>query len=150
MYDTEQKRDMPSTQGVGNALRGARNARGMSLSEVATAAGVSAATLSRIETEKQGVDVSLLLSITAILHVTPADILANDDDRQHSEERLVDALAALPSAERAKIVAAASRRRPSRKTSEQLQAQLEMLLMTVDLIREELTELQHETRRRGR
>jgi transcriptional regulator with XRE-family HTH domain len=141
---------MGSAQGVGTALRSARTARGMSLNDVASAAGISAATLSRIETEKQGVDVGLLMSIAGILHVAPADILATDDERSHTAERLADALAALPSAERAKVIAAASRRRQSRKASEQLQAQLETLLVTVDLIRDELTELHRETQRRAR
>lgn len=143
---------MPTAPGVGSALRGARLARGKSLSDVATLAGISAATLSRIETDKQGVDVALLLSLARILNVPAADMLGADGNGNghDTEEGLVTALAALPAADRARIVAAAVRRRPARRSSGEMQTQIEGLLVTIDLVREELTDLHQQTRRRPR
>ncbi|HEX9161231.1 MAG TPA: helix-turn-helix transcriptional regulator [Thermoanaerobaculia bacterium] len=135
---------------VGTALRSARTSRGMSLSEVAAAAGISTATLSRIETEKQGVAVSLLLTLSRILRVSPAGVLGDNGETGDNKDALVSALAALTSKERAKVVAAANTRRVSRGANQQMRAQLDGLLATMDVIREELSELQRQARRRRR
>ncbi|MFZ2491326.1 MAG: helix-turn-helix transcriptional regulator, partial [Thermoanaerobaculia bacterium] len=88
---------MGARTGIGEALRSVRTARAMSLSEVATAAGISTATLSRIETGKQSLDVAVLVRICAILHVPAAQLLGGEAEGRTSEEALVSSLAALPS-----------------------------------------------------
>jgi len=115
----------------------------MSLTDVATNAGVSAATLSRIETDKQGVAVDMLMIIARVLHVSPADMLDEAHQEPSNEETLVNALAAMTSDERTRIVMAAAKRRPKRAPREQLQSQLEALLTTIDLLRDELNALGH-------
>jgi len=133
---------MPGT--IGTALRTARMTKGMSLTDVATTAGVSAATLSRIETDKQGVDVDMLMTLSRVLHVSPADMLDEAHQAPSSEETLVNALAALTSDERTRIVMAAAKRRTKRGPGEPLHAQLDALLTTIDLLRDELTTLRQQ------
>ncbi len=62
----------------GNALRREREARGLKASYVAYRLGVSPATYSQIEREKQGLSVDRLLRILAILEIKPSDFLAAD------------------------------------------------------------------------
>ena len=133
---------------VGAALRIARRSRGLSLNQVATQAGVSTATLSRIETENQTVDVSRLLEISKILDVSPAQILGDDGHAGDGEDALVDALAALPASARARVISAAAAPRHQKRS--QIDSQIETLLATVDVIREELASLQKQVRRRRR
>jgi transcriptional regulator with XRE-family HTH domain len=120
----------------------------MSLSEVAGAVGVSTATLSRIETEKQSVNVTLLVRISQVLHVSASDMLATQDEATHDEDVLVAALAALPSDERARVIAAAAKHHRPAKRAAELQSRVETLLATVDVIREQLADLGRHTRRR--
>jgi transcriptional regulator with XRE-family HTH domain len=141
--------EMTISPGTGSSLRTVRSARGMSLSEVSSRAGISTATLSRIETEKQSVDVNMLIVLARILRVSPSDLIT-DGGEHDSEKSLVDALAVLAPEERAKVVTAASRRHASRRPAEPLHAQLEALLATIDMIKEELTAIQRQTRRRRR
>lgn len=63
---------------VGLRLREVRNARGMSMREVASRADISLASLSRIETNQQGLDLGLFLRITKILDVDPTDLLPHE------------------------------------------------------------------------
>ena len=139
---------MKSMSNVGAALRIARRARGLSLNQVATQAGVSTATLSRIETENQTVDVSRLLEISKILDVSPAQIIGGEGHAGDAEDALVDALAALPAPARARVISAAAA--PRHQKRNQIEAQIETLLATVDLIRNELASLARQVRRRRR
>lgn len=135
------------TSSIGSALRAARQAGGKSLNTVASAAGISAATLSRIETEKQSVDVALLISLARILNISASDIL-RDEDADRDDDTLVTALAARPAEDRARIVSEASRRRARSGSGRDLAAQLDSLLATMDLLREELLALQKQARPR--
>src|SRR5438552_16440751 len=63
---------------VGTRIRQARTIRNLSLNEVATRAQVSVATLSRIERDKQGLDLGLFLTLCRILHTSPQDLLGDD------------------------------------------------------------------------
>ena len=119
----------------------------MSLNDVSAAAGISAATLSRIETAKQGVDVEMLVTLAKVLHVSAAQVL---DSSHHSdgEESLVAALSTLSYEEQTRIVVAAGRQRPAHGPRAQLENQLDTLLATIDLIREELRDIQRQTHRR--
>jgi transcriptional regulator with XRE-family HTH domain len=61
--------------GVGDALRRIRRGHRLSLRHVAEQVGVSVATLSRVETNKQSVDVALLLALAGALRVDVGEIL---------------------------------------------------------------------------
>src|SRR5471032_2360267 len=65
---------------LGEKLRASRKARGLSLQEVSVEAGISAATLSRIETNKQTVELGLFISIARILGSDPRDMLVVGDE----------------------------------------------------------------------
>ena len=138
---------MSSPSGVAAALRTARNARGLSLTEVASSAGISTATLSRIETEKQSVDVSLLLTLSRILHVSAAELVGGRDEQENDDE-LVATFAAMSIARRARILTASAARRPQKQNAAQLQTQVDALLDAIDLLRDELAHIQKQMRRR--
>lgn len=78
---------------VGDRLRAARRQRRLSLQQVAHSAGISAATLSRIETSKQSLDIKLLLRVAETLGASPEEFLAHGredqiGDLQRALERL--------------------------------------------------------------
>lgn len=79
---------------IGDRLREARRQRRLSLQQVAQSAGISAATLSRIETSKQSLDIQLLLRVAETLGASPADFLARTgDDRISDLQRALERLA---------------------------------------------------------
>jgi transcriptional regulator with XRE-family HTH domain len=65
---------------VGTRIREARTSRNLSLNEVATRAHVSVATLSRIERDKQGLDLGLFLILCRVLKAMPHDLLGDEAD----------------------------------------------------------------------
>lgn len=139
---------MNGRTGVGEALRSARIGNHLSLSDVASQAGVSVATLSRIENEKQSIDVTLLVRLSAIVGVAPATVLTPENYGHDKPTDLARELASRTPAERAQILIRATKhgRRPNRKR-ETVQAQIDSLLAAIDLIVEEINELQKKTRR---
>lgn len=70
---------------VGARLRAARHARGWTLEELATPAGVSASTLSRLESGKRQASLELLLPLTRRLGIRIDDLLPAEtrDPRVH-------------------------------------------------------------------
>lgn len=123
---------------VGTRLRATRVAQRRSLADVASRVGVSCATLSRIETNKQSVDVALFLSLTQSLGIDAADILG----RERREDALSNQLVVLDSSSRTKVwsdLAEHERgRRASKRDLKRLAAEVEELLAHIDLLREEL------------
>ncbi|HUR80450.1 MAG TPA: helix-turn-helix transcriptional regulator [Thermoanaerobaculia bacterium] len=138
---------MNITPEIGGALRTARQARRLSLSDVSAKAGLSVATLSRIETGKQNFDVTLLLTIAAILHINPSELLDANSGGKHSPSALAEELAMLSAAERAKVVATALKQARQDGSREALHVRVESLLTTLDLIREELLQVRRDMRR---
>src|SRR6266568_7709565 len=65
---------------VGTRIREARTSRNLSLNEVASRAHVSVATLSRIERDKQGLDLGLFLILCRVLKALPHDLLGDETD----------------------------------------------------------------------
>src|SRR5688500_1780966 len=61
---------------IGERIRETRLAQDRSLADVAAKAQISVATLSRIETDKQSLDLGLFLSIAQVLHVSAQQLLA--------------------------------------------------------------------------
>ena len=134
---------------IGEALRSARTARQMSLSSVAERAGISVATLSRIETNKQNIGVGLLIELAGILGVAPAAILsATEQPPRNQRDVLVREISNASAYERAQLFIEIARQ--SRRTGGRgdLNAHIDTLLSAVDLIREELLELRRAVRRR--
>jgi transcriptional regulator with XRE-family HTH domain len=137
---------------IGERLRDARTSRGLSLTDVAGKAAISAATLSRIENSKQGLDLGLFLQLAQILAVTPAALLngaASGDD----DDPLAGRIASLGSIDRAKLWRdlTETRRRTRRAHSarqDNLESRLEELFAQFELMHEELNAMRGTVRRR--
>ena len=126
---------------VGARLREVRHSQNLSLTTVATKAKISAATLSRIETSKQAIDVGLFLFLAKILKVSPRDLIGEDSDT--GDDPLIGRLAALDSGQRTKFwreltVARRSQRSGRRGDARQLTSEVEELLAQIDFMREEM------------
>lgn len=133
----------PST--VGPTLRRLRTERSIALTAVAEQAGISIATLSRIETNKQSIEVGLLLTLAGILGVSGADVLGGSGERD-DVEALSRRLAVLPPAARVQVF----RKTAPRREAKDLQPALDDLISTVEMLREELLSVQRAMRRRQR
>ncbi len=125
-------------QQVGEALRRIRRDHHLSLRHVAEQAGISVATLSRVETNKQSVDVGLLLSLANVLRVSLNEVLGDGDDGSGRGDGELDRatitrqLQKLPSADRARLLLQRSQR------EKPLQETMDDLITTLDLLRDEL------------
>ena len=139
---------------VGNRLRQARTARQLSLSDVASRAKISVATLSRIERDKQGIDLGLFLTLSKILKATPHDLLA-DGNAPDKVDPLALQIASLDSTERAQLwreLTSSSNRNPrSAKRGAHIRAlglQVEELLAQIEFLHAEIESVQRRLRRR--
>jgi len=135
---------MSAQNSIGQALRSARVARDMSLSDVARLAGVSVATLSRIETGKQSVDVALFVRVAASIGVDPGSLLNGHGSPIKDCAR---ALASCTPAELMQIFVRAGKQSRKRDGGESVHAQLDGLIAAVDLMIEEVSELRKRTRK---
>lgn len=140
---------------VGERIRELRQAQGRSLADVAGKAKVSVATLSRIENDKQSVDLGLFLLLVKVLQVSANEVLSGEDGADDgSVDPLARRIAMLESKKRAELwrdVATERRNQRGRSRSvpmaETLQ-QVEELLAQVDFLREELDTVRRRMRRR--
>ena len=125
---------------IGEKLRLARHERELSLQEVAAKAKISAATLSRIENGKQAVDVEMVVLISRILKVNPADLF--DSESRDGVDPLASRLATLDSKSRARVwteLAANTRKQAARKKSvRDVSMKVEELLAQIDFMRAEI------------
>lgn len=125
----------------GSRLRDARLSQRLSLQEVAEQAGISTATLSRIETAKQALDVDTMIQLARILRVRPAD-LVDDSDPRSTREELVQRLRALDPKTRSEMwqELAAVRRseKEKRRHADLLSIEIEELLSQIDFLRAEV------------
>lgn len=122
----------------------------MSLQDIASKARISAATLSRIETGKQGVDLGLFLLLTRILKVRPQDML--DEVAEPHVEPMASRLATLSSAERVKFwkeLSAATHRDPKVRGND-VGSVVEELLAQIDFLRQEIEDVRKTFRARRR
>ena len=127
---------------IGNKLREARHDRSLSLTTVATKAKISAATLSRIENDKQGVELGLFVSLARILNTPPHEFLVEEQDLAGVDPLAVK-IAALRTTDRATLWRdLAAERRTQRATRRlrlrNLSDQLEELVAQIDFLREEI------------
>lgn len=128
---------------IGEKLREVRQSQGKSLADIAGQANISVATLSRIETDKQSIDVSLLLQLTSVLGVAAADMLSTDDDGDGSSSApLVQRIAGLDARKRTELWRElAGERRAQRargRSTRHIAQEVDELLAQIDFLREEL------------
>lgn len=141
---------MPVQETIGERLRIARRNRDLSLETVASRLGVSVATLSRIETSKQGMDLPFFLTLASTIGIDPAKLIGSDAQAAEGHEGLVRQLAALAPDERIEVMVAAGRgSHNGHGNRRDLQRRLDGLLATIDLVREELVEIRRALRKRG-
>lgn len=133
---------------IGDRIREIRNARQLSLTDVAGKAGVSVATLSRIENNKQGLDIDLFMLLARILKTDPNDML--DESARAAAEPIAQKLTSLRSTERIRFwkeLSAASRERREGRSSADLTGHVDELLAQIDYIRDELLSIRKRFRR---
>lgn len=134
---------------IGERIRESRQSQHLSLTDVAGKAGISAATLSRIETSKQGLDLGLFLTLAKILKAAPHELIGEDGEERESDP-LARKIAALASVERARLWRdlAAVRRERRRKPRAEVGAQFEELLAQFEYLRQEIESVRTNLRRR--
>src|SRR5688572_9673385 len=147
---------------VGERLREARQAQSRSLADVAGKANISVATLSRIENEKQSVEVGLFLLLARVLSVPAHELLGTQEENGNGEhvegnarlDPLVRRIAALGSADRLElwkeltVERRTQRGRARGSESRQMAQHVEELLAQVDFLREELEGVRKRIKRR--
>ncbi len=134
---------------IGERLRETRHAQQFSLTEIATKAGISAATLSRIETDKQGLDLGLFLTLARVLKAVPHDLLGEADTEGESDP-LVKKIASLGSSDRAQMWRdlTTARQERRRRTRPDVGGQFEELLAQFEYIRQEIESVRSNLRRK--
>lgn len=136
---------------LGNRIREARLSRRLSLNAVASRAKISVATLSRIERDKQGIDLQIFMTLSRVLKMSPRDLLAREEGDQ--EEPLAARIASLNSrdritfwrdlaGERAKL------RTVRREAVKKLTDQVDELLAQIEFLHSEIEAVQKRLRAR--
>ncbi|HET8773077.1 MAG TPA: helix-turn-helix transcriptional regulator [Thermoanaerobaculia bacterium] len=128
---------------IGARIRGLRQAQGRSLADVAGKAKVSVATLSRIENDKQSVDLGLFLVLAKVLQVAASELLGSEgngeaDDRIDPLARRIAMLETKKRTELWREVAAERRAQRGRGRRTDSASQVEEMLAQIDFLREEL------------
>ena len=138
---------------VGNRIREARTSRNLSLNEVAGRAHISVATLSRIERDKQGIDLGLFLSLCRILKAVPHDLLDSGDDGK--VDPLAQQIARLKHDERVQLwrdLASArknERRQVLRSNIRKLSDEVEELLAQLQFVQAEIEAVHSQVRKKA-
>lgn len=137
---------------VGTRIRQARTARHLSLSEVASRAKISVATLSRVERHKQGLELGLFLTLCRVLKTSPQDLLGGEEG--DNVDPLAVRISALDHSERVHLWQdlAASRRNDRRQVMRnqmrRLAEEVEELLAQLEFVRAEIESVHKRVARR--
>lgn len=130
---------------VGAKIREARLAQSMSLADVAAKAKISVATLSRIENDKQSVDLGLFLTIARVLQVSANDLLAEAGGPENGTEPLARRIVTLGSRARLELwrdlAAEARAERGAKRGTDsmpRIAQHVDELLAQMEFLREEL------------
>lgn len=138
---------------IGERLRQLRQSQGRSLADIAGKANVSVATLSRIENDKQSLEINLLVTLAQVLQVAPADLLQRVTDEADEERPLVQRIAGLEVKKRTELwrdLAAERRtqRTRTRQGGRDLVQQVEEVLAQMEFLREELETVRKQVRKK--
>jgi transcriptional regulator with XRE-family HTH domain len=136
---------------IGEKIRELRQAQGRSLADVAGKAKVSVATLSRIENDKQSVDLGLFLILAKVLQASPGELLDPREDSDDGLDPLARRIAMLDARKRTELwreVAAERRAQRNSRTRVDAAQQVEEMLAQIDFLREELENVRKRVRRR--
>ena len=135
---------------VGQKLRDARQSQHLSLTQVATKARMSAATLSRIENGKQALDVDTLFLLARILGASPEELVSNGGRPSRDAAPLVDQITSLTAQNRARLwrdLASRRKRLVIKRESADLDARIEELVAQVELLRQEIAAVRRQKKR---
>lgn len=140
---------------IGENIRQARLAQDRSLADVAKKAKISVATLSRIENDKQTLELGLFLTLARILDRSPQDLLAElATQGTGGIDPLVRRITGFETGERARFwreLATAQRTHRAARTrrlpANQIAQLVEELLAQMDFLREELENVRKRLRR---
>jgi transcriptional regulator with XRE-family HTH domain len=139
---------------IGEKIREIRLSQDRSLADVAAKAKVSVATLSRVENDKQAIDLELFLTLARILNTSPTELLGEHGRSDEKGDPLARRIAALGGRERLDLWRdlATERRaqRGKRRGSEahQVAEQVEELVAQLDFLRDELDTLRKRIKKR--
>lgn len=139
---------------IGLRIREKRLAQNRSLADVAGEAKVSVATLSRVENDKQSLDLTLFLALASVLNVSPTDLLDPHDGEGEGVDPIARRIASLGAKERLELwreVAVERRQHRNRDRGTEtrhLTQQIDALLAQIDLMRDELEAIRKRVRRR--
>lgn len=134
---------------IGSRIRDIRQSNALSLAEVASQAGVSVATLSRIETGKQSLGIDLLLRLAKILQTSPADLVSSGGRPEVGS--LSEQVASLPQNERLRFwreFRSASRQRRMAVRRPRPEQQVEELLAQIECVRDAIDDVRRKLRTR--
>lgn len=137
---------------LGDKLRDARLALDLSLAEVAERAFISTATLSRIERDKQTLELGLFLTLAGVLKMPPADFF-DDGDGAEGGDPLVAKIASMKSRERTSLWKQLSEeirnhRRHVKADVRNTALQVEEILAQADFLRSEIEAVQKTLKKR--
>jgi transcriptional regulator with XRE-family HTH domain len=139
---------------IGEKIRQTRISQKRSLADVARKAKISVATLSRIENDKQTLDLGMFLTLARVLGTTPGDLLGENRNAPDngSLDPLVKKIAAFDAKERTRLwreLAAAHRQKAKTQRAEtrQLGQQVEELVAQIEFMRDELESVRQRLRR---
>jgi transcriptional regulator with XRE-family HTH domain len=127
---------------IGERIRQTRQARRLSLNDVAGRAKISVATLSRIERDKQGLELGLFLVLCKVLKTSPRDLLV-EGEGDSNVDPLAVRIAGLNHPERLQLwhdLAAHRRgdRRQMRAQMRRLADEVEELMAQLEFVRAEM------------
>lgn len=139
---------------IGERIRESRLAQERSLVDVSRKAKISVATLSRIENDKQTLDIPTFLVLARVLKRAPDELLGADATPGDGMDPMVRKISQFEAAERARLWRElALARRTARGNTRRVQldhiaAQIEEVLAQISFLQEELVELQKRLKRR--
>ena len=140
---------------IGERIRELRQAQGHSLADIAGKAKISVATLSRIENDKQSVDLGLFLVLAKVLQVAAHELLhvESDGESDGNVDPLARRIAMLETKKRTELwrdVATERRAQRARSRSPRTDTaqQVDEMLAQIDYMRDELENFRKRIKKR--